>query len=90
MLELSVWFAHKELFVLLVELMPTRDVWKYATTMCGAQCVMTVGHQWMPTSSADSLDSHVSMLRLSALLDLDLELVLLFWMMWDVLEMRLD
>ena len=39
------------------EARPPKDVWRSATTMSGAQCVMTSGIIMMPEWPADSLDS---------------------------------
>ena len=36
--------------------MPLVDVWRFATTMSGAQCVMTIGMLPMPKWSVDSWD----------------------------------
>ena len=41
------------------EALPLEDVWRSATTMSGAQCVMTYGGHLMPKLLADSWDSQV-------------------------------
>jgi len=69
---------------------PVRVVWKCAGAMPGALYVMTSGMPLMPEWCANSWASPDTMLLPFHLPSLDKEVVQLFWMMYDVLGMRID
>jgi hypothetical protein len=74
----------------LKEALPGVDVWRSATAISGAQCVMTSGVYKMPKWSAGSWDSLMLMLLSYPLLPFLMVQVRSGWTMWPVMEQRPD
>jgi len=90
MLVLNVRVAFKVTSGLLVEPILATVGLSYATTMHGAQCVMTSGEHLMLMWSVDNLDLLEQVLYLFAMPSLARELVASSWMMSSVLALKPD